>query len=293
MFGYLKVLKDELLVKEYEQYKAVYCTLCKQLHKEYSIFAKVILSYDCTLYALLLLAREQSCCGFKKGRCKFFFFKRCCYCAGMEESLNKTAAVSVLLAYYKLLDDIEDSPFIKRVFCSILRPLFNRWRTKAIKKFPEYDVIMKEMSNKQKQVEQMAGQIEDAAAEPTAEMMSRLLELEASNAEEKRVLNSLGYHLGRWIYFIDAIDDIEKDINNKNFNPFIKVYSQNKEAFWEVGRGILNQCVFQICGAYNLLNVNYFEGILYNIFFLGLHSQQDKVFSDLRINNTNKKQDNA
>ena len=55
LFGYVTVYKDELLVREFNEYKAVYCGLCKSLGKEYGVLSRVILSYDCTFYALFLL----------------------------------------------------------------------------------------------------------------------------------------------------------------------------------------------------------------------------------------------
>ena len=54
MFGYLQIQKSELLVREYEAYKAVYCGLCRQMGKDYSVFTRFTLSYDCTFYAMLL-----------------------------------------------------------------------------------------------------------------------------------------------------------------------------------------------------------------------------------------------
>lgn len=69
MFGYLQLQKSELLVRELEAYKSVYCGLCKQMGKDYSVFSRLILSYDCTFYAILLMSLNKTCTGFKQGRC--------------------------------------------------------------------------------------------------------------------------------------------------------------------------------------------------------------------------------
>ena len=72
MFGYVKVCKPELRVREYEEYKAVYCTLCKTLGKEYGVLSRVLLRYDATFYVLLrecALQAAMPC--YKKGRCRF------------------------------------------------------------------------------------------------------------------------------------------------------------------------------------------------------------------------------
>ena len=41
MFGYLQVRKSELLVREWEAYKAVYCGLCKQMGKDYPFLTRL------------------------------------------------------------------------------------------------------------------------------------------------------------------------------------------------------------------------------------------------------------
>ena len=55
MFGYVRPFKGEMLVKEYDAYKGVYCGLCKALGDHYGVLARFALSYDCTFYALLAL----------------------------------------------------------------------------------------------------------------------------------------------------------------------------------------------------------------------------------------------
>ena len=35
----------------------------------------------------------------------------------------------------------------------------------------------------------------------------------------KVLLRSMGYHLGRWTYLVDAIDDREKDLKSGAYNP--------------------------------------------------------------------------
>ena len=35
MFGYVRPFKSELLVREYDQYKAAYCQLCRALREHY------------------------------------------------------------------------------------------------------------------------------------------------------------------------------------------------------------------------------------------------------------------
>ncbi|MCH5300898.1 MAG: hypothetical protein J1E56_06215, partial [Ruminococcus sp.] len=114
MFGYIKIHKEELLVREYEAYKSVYCGLCKRMGKEYSFLSRFILSYDSTFYAMFLMSQNYKCTGFERKRCACNPLKKCTFCKGGEEALSKASALSVILAYYKLVDDINDSGILKQ-----------------------------------------------------------------------------------------------------------------------------------------------------------------------------------
>lgn len=53
MFGYVRIDKGELKVKEYEAYRGIYCSLCRALSKRYGLFSRLILSYDMTFLAMV------------------------------------------------------------------------------------------------------------------------------------------------------------------------------------------------------------------------------------------------
>ena len=135
MFGYLQIQKSELLVREYEAYKAVYCGLCKQMGKDYSFLTRFSLSYDCTFYAMLLMAVKRSCTGFKDGRCRFNPLKKCKYALSENDSYSKASAFSVISVYYKLKDDLSDSKFFKKLLVRLILPFFSHWHKKAIRKY--------------------------------------------------------------------------------------------------------------------------------------------------------------
>jgi hypothetical protein len=59
VFGYVKAYKPELRVKEFEFYKAVYCSLCRDLGKKYGLVSRFSLSYDFTFLALLQLSLDD------------------------------------------------------------------------------------------------------------------------------------------------------------------------------------------------------------------------------------------
>ena len=279
MFGYVQIEKSELPVKEYETYKSIYCALCKTLGKEYSVFARFILSYDFTFFAALSMGvRDQKVC-FNKGRCTFNPLKKCVFCGTGNDDMKKAAALSVITAFYKLKDDIRDGRTGKKIRSYLVYPFFSRWRKKAAQKYPEYEEAVSAMSQMQEQVEEDQMCHIDIAAEPTAKMLASVMEMQAKDEMEKRIFSELGYHLGRWIYFIDAVDDLEKDKKDGNFNPFLKYIKDegDNENLKKYCNEVLNQSMCLSYNAYNLADIKRFKGILDNIYLKGLPFVQRKV----------------
>ena len=258
MFGYLQVQKSELLVREWEAYRSVYCGLCKQMGKDYSFLTRLSLSYDCTFYAMLLMSLHRSCKGFDNGRCTFNPLKKCRFARCADSAYSKAAAFSVISAFYKLQDDLSDSGFFKRLLVRLVKPFFSRWHKKAAKHYPEQD---------------SACGI-DAAAHPTGDMLGSVLRLEAQDAVQERVFYEFGYQIGRWIYLMDAADDLDDDVKRGGFNPFRNYTGDDLRAYQTA---TLNQSLARAADAYQLITLIDFRGIFDNMLRFGFPAKQNSV----------------
>lgn len=274
MFGYLQVQKSELKVREYDAYKAVYCGLCKQMGKDYSFLTRFTLSYDCTFYAMLLLSLERGCKGFSDGRCRFNPLKKCKYALCETDAYSKAAAFSVISAYYKLKDDLADDKFFKRLAVHLVMPFFSRWHKKAAKRYPKIEELVAQMMTLQFDAEHKDSVMIDEAAHPTAQMLGSVLALESDDEITRRVLYEFGYHIGRWIYLIDAADDFEKDSKSGGFNPFKSVPDDERKDY---ETAVLNQSLARAYEAYNLLSLIDFKGIFDNMLLYGFPTKQNLV----------------
>lgn len=284
MFGYVKVDRANLLGKEYDAYKSVYCALCKQLGKDYSLLARFILSYDCTFYALLILSQSAETPCFSKGRCRFNPMKKCVYANTGTKALSMAAALSVSSAYYKLRDNLHDSPWYKRIGYRLIQPFFARWHRKCRKRFPAIDGAVGTMLTRQLEAERAPDVGIDMAAEPTAKMLSDVcamipdeVALNASDASKaKRILGAFGYFLGRWIYLIDAADDYEKDIRRGNFNPYRALLFDGGD-FQSLILPTLNHALSEALLSYGLLEPGRFDTIILNVLKISCVSIQKQV----------------
>ena len=272
MFGYIKVDRANLLGKEYEAYKGIYCSLCRQLGRDYSIFARFILSYDCTFYAMLIMSLSEETPCYRKGRCRFNPAKKCLYADTGTQALSLAAALSVSSAYYKLMDNIHDSPWYKRMLYRLLQPIFSRWRRKAGKRYPAIDAAVGQMLARQIAAESSPDVTIDAAAQPTADMLAAVCALipdtvplsSPDNERTKRILSAFGYFLGRWIYLIDAADDYEKDIKRHNFNPYRSILEDGGD-FRVAVIPVLNHALSETLLSYGLLDKGRFDSIIMNV----------------------------
>ena len=133
MTGYIKAFKPELKIKDYELYRGVYCSECRVLGKLYTPIARMLLSYDFTFLSIVRLALQEQCGKFEEGRCCANPAKKCLKCTEDAE-LERSADVVIIVSYYKLLDDIADGGFFKRLACRLIKPALSLMHKKAAKR---------------------------------------------------------------------------------------------------------------------------------------------------------------
>lgn len=270
MFGYVKIAKSELKVREYELYKAVYCTLCKKLGKSYGFISRLTLSYDFTFLSLINLSLKEGCDGFEQKRCAFNPLKKCNYCKNTDD-FDMPCAAAMIMLYYKIADNVEDEKGFKKLFYILLKPIFYFAWKKAKKSHPHIEKIVSEYIKNQRVLEMELCDDLDKASHPTAKALSEILELCSNDETEKRILNRLGYCIGRYIYLLDAACDLEEDIAKNRYNVLkkdgitdIKEYAKSRiepQLFF---------CINEAARAFELLDIKKYKSILGNIIYLGL-----------------------
>ena len=191
MFGYIKPFKPEMKVKEFDTYQAFYCGLCHQLGEMFGPFAKLTLSYDFTFLAMVSVGLRQEFAGFCKARCMANPLKKK-VCAVPCEDLSFTAGCAMILFYYKLKDNLQDSGFWKKLLYYPLLPLAASARKKAKVRFPEVDEIFSKMITDQFALEKQENVSLDRAADPTAVAMGQMLTLLSQDETQKRILSRYG-----------------------------------------------------------------------------------------------------
>ncbi len=262
--GYVRAYKPEMKIKHYEEYRGIYCSLCRMLGKRYGLMARLALSYDFTFFAALLMSVSDGDICFTQKRCPFNPAKKCNFC-DRNAALEYTADVLILTVYYKILDNINDDGFFKRLGMRLAKLLFFRYYKKAKRLAPEADGIISGAVKKQSEIEKSGESNIDVAADPSAQALSLLISLK-TDGDEKRIFKRTGYLLGRWVYIADAYFDREEDRKKGSYNPFNIEEKSDEEI-----KKMLNITVGEMLSAYELLNVRHFDGVIRNVIMDGLY----------------------
>lgn len=271
MFGYIRTDKPELKVKEFETYKAVYCTLCRSLGKRYGILSRLTLSYDFTFLALLQLGINEDCVCFEQKRCAFNPLKKCNYCKD-DTALDMPAAAAMIMLYYNIKDKIDDGRGFKKIGYMLIKPFFASARKKAAKDYPELEKTVSEYIAQQNRLEKEECRELDRIADPTATALSRILSLCSQDAMQKRVLSRLGYCIGRYIYLLDAACDLAEDMKSGSYNVLKYEVGESEPKEFAKSRiePQLYLCINEAAKAFELLELRRYQSILGNIIYLGL-----------------------
>ena len=218
MFGYVRPVMDKLPPEEQERFEAVYCGLCAALGREYGLAARCTLNYDLTFLAILL-SQQQSCdCHTFRCSCKGLRKKTC---ADATPALERAADISVILSYCKLKDEVADHDgapgriAASRLFALALRRAYR----KAAKKQPQFAAAAAQHLARLRQLEAERCPSLDRPADAFAQILAAAGENWYSDPDRQKILRQMLYHLGRWIYLIDAADDLEKDAQSGSYNP--------------------------------------------------------------------------
>ena len=272
MFGYVTVYKPELKIKDYDIYKGIYCTLCKQMQREYGFFSRFLLSYDAVFYILYKMGTADEKLKLSKSHCSFSPCKKCLNVDSDEEIFKKAAAITVILSYFKLCDNISDSKFLKKLLCKTVKPYFKHICRKARKKYPDIFNTVEKYMEKQVEAERNFKGI-DSSADPTGNILGHILSDGNVSSDSFKV----GYFLGRTVYLLDAFDDYEKDIKSNSFNPFKNTENIIKDASFAV-----NISMGELADYIKKIEFYKFKDIIYNIVFEGLDYKRKKIIMRMR-----------
>jgi hypothetical protein len=275
MFGYVLPEKPELKIREYELFRAYYCGVCKSIGSRHGNIQRLTLNYDSTFLALLLSSLAGEKTDLSRERCIAHPLSKRIVVRNSSE-VEYASDINVILAYYNFKDKwIDDRSAAACAALVVLKHSFNKIR----KRYAEKCDIIESKLKKLDKLEKGKCDSMDRAAEPFAKLMEEIVAYKPVCADEstEKILRWFGYNLGKWIYILDAFDDLEENIRNKKYNPLIYQYNyaggcvnEFKDEIRQRVQFNLTYALSQLTKAYELLRLDINSNLIENIIYMGM-----------------------
>ena len=271
MFGYVTIDKPELKVKEFYRYKSYYCGLCRTLKEEYGFRGRMTLSYDMAFLVLFLTSLYETPTKELQSHCPLHPVKKI---PMLQNEISEYGAkMNILLVYFKCEDDWKDDKSLKGIAGMHL------FRKKAKELCKEYkrqaQVIQKQLKvlavYEEKQEETL-----DLAAGAFGNLMAELFVYKEDMWEQE--LRNFGFYLGKFIYIMDAYDDLEEDLKTGSYNPLkaVKKNSKDDNDYENTVQQILVMMMAEATAAFEKLPLLWDSEILRNILYSGVWAKYNK-----------------
>ena len=288
MFGYVRAHSAELKVKEYEAYRGVYCGLCRSMGKCTGQCSRMTLSYDFAFLALLRICFTGERVEFEQRRCivhplkKRSMMKR-------SDTLEYCARAAAILNYHKIKDDLSDERGLKKLRAIAALPFVAHARKKALRSgLSELDASIHAKLCELSDIEAQRLLSVDAPATVFGEILALICSygLDGSDA---RIAAQLGRGVGKWIYSVDALDDMQGDAKHSRYNPFLLLYggrAPSAEQLSGIADALRAALADEAESALDLVECDnrIIKNIVDNIMFLGLPDVTDGVIRKLENN---------
>lgn len=273
MFGYVLANKSELKMKEFYKYKAYYCGLCRILKEKYGVLGQMTLTYDMTFLVILLTSLYECETEMEEQRCMVHPVKK--QKMLWNEITEYAADMNIVLTYHHFVDDWRDEKSILGLTgVHALRKAYKEVK----EKYPDKcRAICKCLRLLQRCEERQETDV-DQVSRYFGELMGELF-VYKKDVWEKR-LRRMGFYLGKFIYLMDAYDDVQEDIKKGNYNVLAAI--QGETDFEDHCRQMLNLILAECTLEFEALPCIEDAEILRNILYAGVWNKIDQKQKEQR-----------
>ena len=261
MFGYVNINRKELPRERQDRFGAVYCGVCRRIRQQSGQIARLGLQYDTAFLGLLLMSLYEpeelsgpNACMLHPVTKRPWVDNPC---------ITYAADMNVALSYYKCLDDWQDD---RNQAARAMMGLLGKHMPRISKSWPRQCGAIAEC------IEQLSGLESENCPNPdeTANcfglLMSKLMVFQEDLWAPH--LREMGYHLGRFIYLLDAAVDFPRDQKKGKYNPFLAMGME--EADWQRWEDYLVLTMARCTESYERLPLVQDKDILDNILYSGV-----------------------
>lgn len=281
MFGYLDIEKDKLQDGQRGLWQTFMCGLCFSTKNLFGNFPRMFITNDVNSFNVLFHSIENVDIEIDNRRCFSHPVKKRPV-VKTNALTDRLALANVLLTYWNLYDDvIDDNSFKKKTALKSIKKHY----AKAKAEFPELDAALAERYGELRTYEQSNCDSIDIVSHSFAALSQDFCKLVLCG-NSSAYAETLCYNLGKWIYLIDALDDIDKDIKSGSYNVFVKCYSltssKDLSKLYDEVKFVMFSCLNRIAQSYNDLNLTKYTCVLNNVLYDSIRGKTQAILNRIK-----------
>ncbi|QFJ53688.1 DUF5685 family protein [Pseudobutyrivibrio xylanivorans] len=268
MFGYVNTNRSQLSDEDKKKYQSFYCGLCRQLGKEAGFKGQMLLNYDLCFLAILLQSLYEPDIETEEFRCVIHPLKA--KSGYTSEAISYATDMDIILSYHSLMDNYrDDNSKLSGLAASSIKKDYDRIKDK----YPRQTLAVETYINKLSAAEHSRETDIDKVSSLTGEMLGELFNWKQDSWGE--TLHCMGYYMGKFIYIIDAYDDIKKDEKRGSYNPLLFMKNESPKEFETFVRINLTSLMAQCAKSFERLPIVENVDILRNIIYSGVWTRYE------------------
>ncbi len=270
MFGYINVNSQELSEENKEIYQSFYCGLCRRLRHYFGAKGQLLLNYDMTFLVVLLTGLYEPPCETAPFTCAMHPTKKRNYC--INETTDYAAKMNLLLAYYNLVDDWKDDKnYTKKTISGLIYKDF----LQVEQEYPRQAKAISSYIEKLSELEQKKERNIDVVAGLTGEMLGEIFAWKQDEWYDE--LKTLGFYMGKFIYLMDAYEDLDSDEKHNSYNPLLLLREEQDKDFEVLVRLMMTSMMSECAKSFERLPILLHADILRNILYSGVWSKYEYI----------------
>ena len=270
VFGYVIANCKALSPEQQQRFRALYCGMCHTLHERYGNLGRFTLSYDMTFLATVLSALYEPEETVGRERCLPHPAKPHEY--ALNPAMEYAVDLNVALAYHKCADNWQDD---RNPAFAAAKGLLARAYRRACEYQPEKCAAIANWMDGIREIEKRGDGMIDPPLNLTGRMLGELFTWKQDHWSEE--LRRMGDGLGRFIYFMDAYDDLEKDLRHNKFNPLKSIRQQQN--FEELCKDALTMMMADCADAFECLPIVRDADLIRNVLYSGVWAKYNYIQS--------------
>ena len=255
-------------MKDLKKYKGYYCGLCRELREEYGFMGQMTLTYDMTFAVILLTSLYESEQKMEMHRCKVHPVKQ--QMMIRSEMTSYAAAMNVLLAYYHMEDDWRDE---KKTSSLVTMRLIRGKAERIVAEYPRQSRAIRKALKELAACEREQSTDIDRVSGCFGRLMAELF-IYRKDVWEKP-LRRMGFYMGKFIYLMDAFEDLPEDMEKGRYNPLREI--SGEEGYEERIKQILCMMIAESTAEFERLPCLIDVDILRNILYDGVWNRYNKI----------------